>query len=289
MQDHRVFTKALMLAFLVVMVGMTPPVIASGDDLPGNNERFKIKFGAFFIGNFDTTARFDSRTVPIGTVINLEDSFNVDSSEVVGRIDGFYRFNKSHRIDWTYYSSRRDGEAIANQEFIIGDPDDPDGSDVIPVGARIDTRWNFDMLKVGYAWSFLNEERYEWYLGGGINVRNFKVDIAYQAGIGENIERDSFDVKATLPLPTATFGGRYNMSGKWQAELRYEIFLLEIGDYKGSQQDFMLTFEHNTFKNVGFGVGLNLINLDIRANDENFRGELDSRMTGLLGYLKVYL
>jgi hypothetical protein len=277
------------LATMVMLVSFSFPVAGSDnyDDLPPE-ERFKIRFGAFLINRFDTTVRFDSRTVPIGTVIDLEDSFNVDDSETVGRIDGFYRFNKRHRIDWTYYSTRRDGTSTATQEIIIGDPDDPDGKDVIPVGAQIDTKWNFDLLKVGYAWSFLNKRDYEWYIGGGLNVHTLDIEIAYQASVGAAIERDSYDATGNVPLPTATIGGRYNMGKRWQALMHYEIFFLQVGDYEGIRQEFLLTFEHNTFKNVGFGAGINLIDLDIRATSDDIRGQLDSGLLGLVAYLKVY-
>jgi hypothetical protein len=102
---------------LALLCAVSLPALASDnyDDSPPA-ERMKVRLGVFVIDRFDTTARFDSRTVPIGTVIDLEDSFNVDSSETVGRIDGFYRFNQRHRFDWTYYSSRRDGSAVATQE-----------------------------------------------------------------------------------------------------------------------------------------------------------------------------
>ena len=79
-------------------------------------ERFKFRIGGFLIDRFDTTARFDSTRFPVGTLIDLEEDFNVGSSETVIRIDGFYRFNLQHRIDWTYYRSRRSGTNVAQQD-----------------------------------------------------------------------------------------------------------------------------------------------------------------------------
>lgn len=52
-------------------------------------ERFKLRIGGFLIDRFDTTARFDSTQYPIGTLIDLEENFNVDSSETLFRLDGF--------------------------------------------------------------------------------------------------------------------------------------------------------------------------------------------------------
>jgi hypothetical protein len=84
-------------------------------------------------------------------------------------------------------------------------------------------------------------------------------------------------------------GGRWNLTEKWQSIFRYEVSMLEFDDYKGSLQNFQLLFEHSTFKHVGFGLGINTIDANIRARNEKFSGELDSRILGLLGYIKFYL
>ena len=251
-------------------------------------ERFKFRIGGFLIDSFDTTVRFDSTRYPLGTLIDLEEDFNIDASESVLRIDGFYRFNKKHRIDWTYYSSRRSGTAVASQEYTIGDPNDPDGGFIIPKDSRVQTKWNFDLLKVGYAWSFLNKRRYEMFIGTGLNIRRLDIEIDYQAAISTFAQEDRFDTDSTIPLPTFAIGGRWNLSEKWQSIFRYELFLLEFGNFRGSQQDFQLLLEHSTFKHIGFGVGINTVDINIRASDDTLRGELDSRILGLLGYTKIY-
>ena len=258
------------------------------DDYPVS-EHFKLRIGGFLMESFDTTARFDSARYPIGTLIDLEENFNVDDNDFVLRIDGYYRFNKRHRLDWTYYGSRRGGIAVATQEYIIGDPDDPEGGFIIPKDARVQTQWNFDLLKIGYAWSFLNKRRYEMFIGTGLNIRRLDIEISYQANVGTIAESDRLDGEGFIPLPTAVIGGRWNLTEKWQSIFRYELFMLEVGDYKGSQQDFQLLFEHSTFKHTGFGFGINTIDANMRARDEKIRGELDSGILGLLGYIKFYL
>ena len=252
-------------------------------------ERFKLRIGGFLIDRFDTTARFDSTQYPIGTLIDLEEDFNVDPSETVLRIDGFYRFNNRHRMDWTYYRSRRSGTAVAEKEYVIGDPEDPDGGFIIPKDARVTTVWNYDLLKIGYAYSFLNKRRYEMFIGAGLNIRNLDVEIDYEVTITTFGDSDNLNGEGLIPLPTAVIGGRWNFTDKWQGIFKYELFMLEMGDYKGSQQDFQLLFEHSTFKHVGFGLGVNTVDINIRAQDEKIRGEFDSRILGLLGYIKFYL
>jgi hypothetical protein len=127
------------------------------------------------------------------------------------------------------------------------------------------------------------------FIGAGLNIRNLDIDISYQATVATFSDSDSFSGDGIIPLPTAVIGGRWNLSDKWQSIFRYELFLLELGDYRGSQQDFQLLFEHSTFKHVGFGLGINTVDINMRAQDETIRGEFDSRILGLLGYVKFYL
>lgn len=127
------------------------------------------------------------------------------------------------------------------------------------------------------------------FIGAGLNIRNLEIDITYQAPITKFSDSDSFDGEGLIPLPTAVIGGRWNLTNTWQSIFRHELFMLEFGDYKGSQQDFQLLFEHSTFKHVGFGLGVNTVDTNIRARDEKIRGEFDSRLLGLLGYIKFYL
>ena len=272
------------------------PVAAHEDDdwhnrwdaIPAG-ERFKFRVGTFLVDRTDTTARFDSNRFPLGTLIDLEDDLNVDRTERVARLDGFYRFTPKHRIEWSYYTSRRGGEAVAEREFQIGDPDNPLGGFVIPKGARVDTQWDFDLLKVGYDYSFLNKKRYEMFIGAGLNFRNLNVDISYQANVGSATVGDSINTTELLPLPTATIGGRWNLTRKLQAIFSYDFFFLEFDEYVGQYQEVLLSLEHSTFKHVGFGAAIDLGSLNVRANNDDFRGEFDYRVAGLFGYVKFYL
>jgi hypothetical protein len=268
---------------------LAPPLSANDrydDGAPGKG--FNINLGAFVMTRVDTSVRFDSNIVPIGTTIGVEDTLDVDSSDTTGRIDGWYRFNERHRIDWTYYRSKRGGDAIATRDITIGDPEDPDGIDLISAGAQIESTWKYDMFKIGYVWSFLNKERYEWFIGTGLSIRNMDLDIAYRAGGSGSLQTDARRVKQTIPLPHLTIGGRWGITPKLDALWKYELFYVELGDYQGAQQDLMAVIEHQTFKNVGFGGGFNIVSLDLTANGSDFRGELDSSTAGVLVYLKAF-
>jgi hypothetical protein len=251
-------------------------------------DTFKIRIGYFLANDYDTTVRLDSRRFLVGTLIDLEEDLNVDSTGNVWRIDGFYRFNERHRLSFNTYSSRRDGEVAAGREFVIGDPDRLLGGIVIPVGAEVITKMNFDLYKIGYGYSFVNRRKFEATLGAGVNFRHLDFEVSYQAQLGNRVRGDYISATEWVPLPTIGFAGRWNFTEKLETNIRFEAFYLQFDNYEGYYQEALLNLEHATFKHVGFGLGLNYGFLDLHGREDDIQGELNSRVLGLVGYLKAY-
>ncbi|MCZ6666923.1 MAG: hypothetical protein O7B81_16610 [Gammaproteobacteria bacterium] len=242
-------------------------------------DRFKIKLGGFNPRNSDSTIRIDSRFLGLGTVIDLEDNLQVDDSARVARLDGFYRFNRAHRLEWSYYSLKREGSAFVGQDLQIGEI-------TFPLGFQIDSTWKLSVAKVSYAWSFINTDPYEFYIGAGLNVRDISLKFN-GTGVVSGTRRD-FDESGTLPQPTLTAGMRYNVLDNLALLFRTEAFALEFGDSKGRIQDTYFLLEYDITRNFGIGGGINLYNLDIEIDKGgDFTGEVESSYLGLLLYLSA--
>ena len=89
-------------------------------------------------------------------------------------------------------------------------------------------------------------------------------------------------------MPTVNFGGRWNFTPKLQARWQWQFFALEFDGFKGSTRDIAFLLEHRTFKNVGFGGGINSFDLQLEASNSDLRGEIASNYLGVLAYVKVY-
>ena len=123
----------------------------------------------------------------------------------MARLDGFFRFNPRHRLEWSYYATKREGE------ITVTDPDGIQiGDEIFEFGDGITTELKTTLFKVGWSWSFINVAKYEFFLGAGLNVR----DLAYtfENNLGVATEGDAED--AAIPLPVFTFGGRFNFTKK---------------------------------------------------------------------------
>ncbi|MCZ6746422.1 MAG: hypothetical protein O7C74_04325, partial [Acidobacteria bacterium] len=79
-----------------------------------------------------------------------------------------------------------------------------------------------------------------------------------------------------------------NITEKTQLNVRWEIFDIEIGDYKGRFQEASFLVEHNTFNHIGFGGGLTSFVIQMEIEDDDWRGEFQTSYNGALLYLKFY-
>ena len=105
----------LSIAMLAIAMSASPTLAQERYDGEDPRERFSIRLGGFSQKDTESTIRFDSKTLGIGTIIELEDNLKVDDESSTLRLDGFYRFNPRHRLDWSWFQSKRDGRVVVGQ------------------------------------------------------------------------------------------------------------------------------------------------------------------------------
>ena len=127
------------------------------------SDRFSLKLGTFSVRDANTIVRIDSSQGVLGTVLDFEETLDVDSTTDVARLDGYYRFNPRHRIDFSYFNIERDGSAILLQNVEFSD-----GTFV--AGSRVDTVYNTEIIKVSYSYSFIHVNQFEFGIGAGLHV-----------------------------------------------------------------------------------------------------------------------
>jgi hypothetical protein len=261
---------ALLLGF-----ALDPPVLAHAQDaLP---DRFKIDVGVFFVTEIDTTVSLapTGAAAGVGALVEFEDAFGLENSENVPRIDGYYRFGKRSRVDFSYWKIDRDATQTIAQDVTIGDT-------TFNVNETVRTRFDSETFKVAYGFSFHNSPKVEVGINAGLHLTTLDMDVTDLTGGAGSEQAD-----APVPLPVLGFYLRYNISRRWRFNANTQFFFLEYEDFEGSLTDVRLNVEHQTFKHVGFGLGLNRIDFDIEANssDDDFRGTFENVNEGLQVYV----
>ena len=245
-------------------------------------DRIFVSLGGLSTQNMQSQLRIDPKGVGIGTIVDLEDDFDLPKSVSVLRLDGYFRLSKAHRIEWTYFALERDGSAtLVDRDVQIGDV-------VFPIQYRVASDWKFSVIKASYSYSFINTAKYEFYLGGGLNIRNISFGFTGVGSVLGTTETRVFDDNGKLPLPTLTVGMQYNVSDKLSIRFRTESFFIEINDTSGRWQDTYALVDYRIGDRVGIGGGVNVFNIDLEGGlRDNYRAQTESSYTAFLLYVSA--
>ena len=270
--------KKIITPCLIAMISamLSFPVLAAQEE-GAKRDRFKVKLGGFFVQSTDTTIRLDQTNGILGTTLDFESDLNVDDSDDVPRIAGYWRFKPRHRLTFDFYDVERDGTTITTRDIDFGDVN-------FPPGSAVNSFFDQETIKLSYVYSFFQDERMELGVGGGLHVT--KLDTGIRTANGAIQEQ----ADGTAPLPVLTARLDFGLTPKLGLLINWDFFFVEDadGDYEGSWTDMQFLLEHRTFEHVGFGGGLNVWNFDIDAEDDDLRGSFKSRWNGWLIYTMAY-
>src|SRR5262245_4769867 len=143
-------------------------------------EKGSLKFGGF-VAAFDSTLAFGVNHAA-GVTFNAEELFGLDTSLTVLRAEAMYRPGRSlrHQLDFSYSAYHRDGHATLDQDIEInGKP--------YPVGAKVESVFNFDIIRGDYTYAILQDERMRIALGLGVYAVPLEYGLKIQTTTRESI------------------------------------------------------------------------------------------------------
>ena len=237
------------------------------------DHRFSVNVGAFFTDR-DTEVRLDSELLGRGTLIDFEDQLGLDKSDAVFRVDGFYRFNRRNRLDFSVFDLSRQATATIDEDVQFGD-------EVFSINTSVDTEFDLLIAKMAYTWAFI--ERPQGYLGATVGVYVADVTI----GISESNFGSIESGEITAPLPVVGLRGEYLLSDRWSFRASSELFFIDVDNVEGQLVDLNAGIRYQAFENVAFGLAYNTVEIDVESGDRGFTGVLDWQYSGALLYVEM--
>ena len=265
------------VAFLLVVVSIaatSSPSVGANTEV-AFDEKFMLRLSSYNVVSADTDiAVFGSSG--IGTSIDFDDDLGGDNSVIIPRIDGHYRFDERHRIDFSSFRTKRDGSKVIEIDLEIGD-------ETFSVGERLDTEIKFALTRVGYGYSFYHSPTVELSFTAGLNINSYDFDY----GLNNGASDDTAGVSAPLP----TFGLRlgYKITPKWYLRYVSETFFIEIEDtLKGTLLNYELDLEYRVSPRFTIGAGISRISTDLDADDDDWKGRITDSNRGFLLFGAFY-
>jgi len=247
-------------------------------------KKFSLDIG-YFIAQTDTNVRLGSG---LGVSVDMEDLLGLDSTDSAGRVRAAWRFtdNRRHRLDFQWFGFRRDGSNTIGEDIHYKDKDGND--QVIEAGTYLESFFDFDIYQLAYSYSFFQDDRID--LAGSLGLYVMPIDFGFTAtGLVNVGGSESF----TAPLPVLGVRADFEITPKWYFRSGLQVFYLEIGEFSGSILQTNVAIEYLPWKHLGFGLGLDSLNVKAEADGDDypgidFKGEVNFHYTGLQLYAKLY-
>jgi hypothetical protein len=259
------FTGLVALASICAL----PDASAHSDDNYAFSERFMVRLSSYYIDAADTkvTALND---IGLGVGYSFSRDFDTDDSVTVPRIDMYYRFNERHRIEFSTFSTEREGEKDLSIEVEIGDQ-------IFTKGEVLNSSISYDLYRLGYSYSFYHSDTVELGISAGLNVTKYDFEFSNQDGS----ERE--DADATAPLPMFGLRMGYAINSSWSIHYLMETFFIEIEEtYKGTFFNNEVTVQYRFLDNFLVGLGIARVGVDLEVDENDWKGQVTDNYDGYL-------
>ena len=265
-------TKILLIALLFVGVSLSAEV----------KDKWKINMGTMFVTNFETEMMLSHKKLPIAARINTKEQLGMESDTNAFRLDGYYRFTDTHRIDISFFSVKSDGSKTINKDIEWGED-----QNIIKAGATLKSYFDMNIYKVNYGYSFYHNEKVELTLAAGLHITTIDLGIG-ASGFVDGIYTDSYSssASATVPLPVVGFRGEYTIIDETLfIEYKSDYFMLEYDGIKGNLLSTALSIEYLFVDHVSVGLGYNVNKIYVGAEDGDAKFEVENELSGAMLYL----
>ena len=278
-QDKNFWNIISIFIIFVIIIFCTSPAFAS-EESPVGMDKFKLSIGGFF-STIDSKLKINSKTIGMGTEFDIESDLGFDEDVSLGRIEGYWRFAKKHRLYLGYYGFDRDALHTLEKEIIINDK-------LFEVGAELYSNWEIDFFYASYGYSFFQGNKWElsgllglYYLNTAFTTRGTARIVGDPGGITrERTEKDGLD----LPIPLFGLSAEYYITPKWRAIARVSYFTISLGEWSGHIFDTSAYLEYLFHKNFGIGVGYLYFDTDVDRDRDTRNLHLDYQYSGVQVY-----
>ncbi len=286
MRSHRLFPVVAPAIVLLFLLGARQGASQSASDfttVKGMDERFRLDLGGFF-QSFETTIRVDSAEYGLGTEIALEDDLGLDSNQANFRADGYWRFGRHGRLDFSYTGWNRRAERVIDRDITIDDT-------VYHAGATLDSRLRVSLAELYYGYSFWNTPRFEAGVQLGATVLFNKVNFDGSGTISSPDGSASGSVSSesrslVAPVPAIGIQARYTIVPRLLVSGRIRGMGVTIDNIKGSVQEGRVALDYYPWKNVGFGAAYDYMDIKVtKVNDPTV--EFEYEYSGPMAYLSL--
>ncbi len=250
--------RTLKIYVIVMSLWVLTPLMAESF----NDESIQLRLGGYLLSGQNTDAKISKHGV--GATVNLQDLFNMKTTNQVFRLDGHYRFNPKHRIEFAWYSINNTSHTDRDASFEWGD-------EAIKAQGVLSTYFDTDIYKLNYVYTFYTSPSVDLSLSAGLHITKIGLGFSGEFSVGDiNVSASGKkDAAVTAPLPVVGVRMGYRFNDAWSVNYAVDYFFITLEGVTGSMSDALLTLDYRFSKYVGVGVGINSTRMRFEADTKD--------------------
>lgn len=252
------------LALASVLAATVPSLSCAAND-PWSAP-FNLQIGGFG-AEAQTRVRLDASSGAAGTSLSFEGDLGVEDSKVLPVLDFAWRLGKHHALEGSFVSLHRDGTRTLTGQVNWGDV-------TFPVTTTVQSKFDSDIFRMAYRYSFVNEPGGELALLLGVHYTKLETEIASASGTL------SKEVSVNYPLPTLGVRGSARIGDNWRVSGFAQLLKLKVDEYDGEVVNYGVGLEWAYARNMLAGVGYDYYKYNLVSTKERTRAEFDYRFDG---------
>ena len=215
-----------------------------------------------------------------GTIDGIKDEIHFDEGVRLDSADNTF----SAELAWRY----RDRWSIVGQYFkstdtarVVLEEDVEWGDLVFGAGSNVAVGSQFSLTRIFFARQLNTSNSHDVSIGGGIHWLHFGAFIEGEVLINGTPSSTRRSVSAEAPLPNIGVWYKYSITPRWAFRTRLDLFSASIGDYDGSLINVGLGVNYQAFEHFGIGLNYNYVELDVKINKSDWRGNIQTTYDGV--------
>ena len=236
--------------------------------------RLEFRLGAFS-DNIDSRIVRDSSAGVPGSEIDLDDLLGISAEETVMQFDAIFRIGVYHRLEFGYFEMSRNGVATLPDSITFAEEN-------FPAGATVNSSFESEVLRFGYAYSLMNDDQKELGVMAGLHYSRFSTVI-------EDPDSGQRAASSTsTPLPVIGLHGAVALGQKMTLGARIQIFRMDFDQFEGSMNYATIDLQRHFGENFSVGLGYNYYAFKLVSSEDSSRGTLEVRHRGPVLFLSAH-
>lgn len=267
----------------LVLMALAPTSAIAEDDWdihPYLSDKFNVGFGVYFPER-SFTIGVDASVPGIERSIDFSEELQLKNTETTEALDLSWRFGKKWLLRGQYFSVGGTRSATLGEDVQWGDY-------TFGAGTGVSAGIDISVARIYFGYTIRRDDVQEFGVGGGLHRLDISAFIGGQAIINNNPpETANLSVSTTGPVPN--FGGWYirSLSRRWALTTRLDWLSASIDKYDGEIINASVGVNFAMTRHFGIGLSYNYFEVDVGIKEENWNGNVDSRINGPFAYLSA--